>query len=306
MGRFIFEGIPSSRIMIAYNPKDWFTFIFRVHKSDTVRKLFPMMVAIALYSWLIAYLELNHLKLSYRENLKNLTLLHSLLGFVISLLLVFRTNTAYERWWEGRKLWGSLVNNSRSLAIRLKAVLGDDRTELSFFARVIPLYASTLENHLRSEGLRLSLDEEEHPELRGLDHTRHLPNKVASLLAGRIYRLHAEGRIDGHVLLSMSQEIQSFTDICGACERIKNTPIPFSYSLFIKKFIFFYVMTLPIGFVFAMGYQVVPVVVFIFYVLTSIEIIAEEIEEPFGNDGNDLPLRKISENIALHVREILT
>lgn len=292
--------------MIAYNPKDWFTFIFRFHRSDTVRRLFPMMLAIAAYSWLIAYVELNHLKLSYRENLKNLTLLHSLLGFVISLLLVFRTNTAYDRWWEGRKLWGALVNTSRSLAIRLKAVLGDDRKELAFFARLIPLYAKVLESHLRSEDLRLSLDEEEHPELRGADQTRHLPNKIASLIAGRIYRLHSEGRIDGHVMLSMSGELQAFTDICGACERIKNTPIPFSYSLFIKKFIFFYVMTLPMGFVFSMGYQVIPVVVFIFYVLTSIEVIAEEIEEPFGADVNDLPLKRISENIGVHVREILT
>ena len=292
--------------MIAYNPKDWFTFIFRLHKSDTVRKLLPMMVAIGVYSWVIAYVELNHLQLSYRENLKNLTLLHSLLGFVISLLLVFRTNTAYERWWEGRRLWGNLVNNSRSLAIRLKAVLGDDRSELAFFSRVIPLYARVLESHLRSEGLRLSLDEDEHPELRGVEKSGHLPNKVAAMLAGRIYRLHAEGRFDGHVLQTMSHELQSFTDVCGACERIKNTPIPCSYSLFIKKFIFFYVMTLPMGFVFSMGYQVVPVVVFIFYVLTSIEVIAEEIEDPFGNDGNDLPLKRISENIGVHVREILS
>lgn len=293
--------------MIAYNPKDWFTFIFRLHKSDTVRRLFPMMVAIGLYSWLIAYLELNHLQLSYRENLKSLTLLHSLLGFVISMLLVFRTNTAYERWWEGRKLWGSLVNNSRNLAVKLRAVLGEnDKPELSFFSRTIPLYAKVLEAHLRSEGLRLSLDEQEHPELGDLSNTRHLPNKVATLLLGRIYRLHAQGHIDGHVLQTLNAEMQSFTDICGACERIKNTPIPFSYSLFIKKFIFFYVMTLPIGFVFSMGYYVIPVVIFIFYVLTSIEVIAEEIEDPFGKDMNDLPLERIAENIGLHVREILS
>ena len=105
--------------MIAYNPKDWFTFLFRLHKSDTVRKLFPMMIAIGLYSWLIAYVELNYLQLSQRDSLKNLTILHSLLGFVISLLLVFRTNTAYDRWWEGRKQWGGLVNNSRNLAMKI-------------------------------------------------------------------------------------------------------------------------------------------------------------------------------------------
>ncbi len=292
--------------MIAYNPKDWFTFIFKLHKSDTVRKLFPMMIAIGLYSWAIAYVELNYLKLSYREYLKNLPILHSLLGFVISLLLVFRTNTAYERWWEGRKLWGALVNVSRNLAMKIKALSGpSDPSEKHFFARIIPLFAQVLKSHLQSEKVRLSLDEEDHPELKSLDSGKHFPNQVAGILAARIYRLHQSGKINGYELQTLVPELQAFTDICGACERIKNTPIPFSYSLFIKKFIFFYVMTMPMGFVFSLGYYVIPVVVFIFYVLTSIEVIAEEIEDPFGGDSNDLPLQKLADNIGIHVREIL-
>ena len=79
-----------------------------------------MILAMAFYSWLIAFLELEYWDLSKDSLIRNLTLLHNLLGFVLSLLLVFRTNTAYDRWWEGRKLWGSLVNNSRNLAIKLK------------------------------------------------------------------------------------------------------------------------------------------------------------------------------------------
>lgn len=264
------------------------------------------MIAIGIYSWLIAYVELNYLQLSQRDSVKNLTILHSLLGFVISMLLVFRTNTAYERWWEGRKLWGGLVNSSRNLSMKLHALLGDsERAETVFFARVIPLYAQILKSHLQSETLRLSLDEAEHPELSELQLAGHKPNKVASIMTARIYRLHRAGKIDGHELLSLSAEMTAFTDICGACERIKNTPIPYSYSVFIKKFIFFYVMTLPMGFVFSMGYYVIPVVIFIFYVLTSIEVIAEEIEDPFGIDNNDLPLERIANNIEMHVREIL-
>jgi len=97
----------------------------------------------------------------------------------------------------------------------------------------------------------------------------------------------------------------SFADICGACERIKNTPIPYSYSAFVKKFIFFYVMTLPFGFVFSLGYYVIPVVAFIFYVLASLELIAEEIEDPFDGDDNDVPTEKIAEGISKHVNELL-
>lgn len=292
--------------MIAYNPKDWFTFIFKLHKSDTVRRLFPMMIAIGIYSWLLAYIELNYLQLSYRDQLKNLTILHSLLGFVISLLLVFRTNTAYERWWEGRKLWGSLVNTSRNLAVKMHGLLDAQRqSDRLYFMRVIPLYAEVLKAHLQSEKVRLSLDEVEHPEIRDLADGKHMPNQLARSMSARVSDLYRQGVISGEVMLSLQTELQSFTDVCGACERIKNTPIPFSYSLFIKKFIFFYVMTLPMGFVFSLGYYVIPVVIFIFYVLTSIEVIAEEIEDPFGGDSNDLPLGKIAENIGVHVREIL-
>jgi putative membrane protein len=95
-------------------------------------------------------------------------------------------------------------------------------------------------------------------------------------------------------------------DICGACERIKNTPIPYSYSAFIKKFIFFYVLTLPLGYVSNMGYLIIPVVIFIFFVLASLEIIAEEIEDPFGRDTNDLPMQRIAENIKKNMVEILS
>jgi putative membrane protein len=292
--------------VIAYNTKDWFTFIFRFHKSDTFRRLLPLLFAIGLYSWLVGYMELKFVRTMQRDLLKNLTLLHSMLTFVISLLLVFRTNTAYERWWEGRKLWGSLVNSSRNLAIKLNGILpAGDRSDRDFFAKAIPIYAFALKDLLQAESTRFTLDEELHPEFHDLDSEKHMPNQIARFINTRIYRLQKEGKIDGFQLQTLIPEMQAFTDICGACERIKNTPIPMSYSIFIKKFIFFYTMTMPLGFVFSLGYYMIPVVIFVFYVLTSIELIAEEIEDPFGTDSNDLPLQKIGENIQKHVREIL-
>ena len=111
--------------MINYNPKEWFTFIFRFHKADTFRKLFPLIIGVSIYAAAIGYLEIEVLHLSEKSYLKNIPIMHSLLGFAISMLLVFRTNTAYDRWWEGRKLWGNLVNNSRNLAIKLSVMLPD-------------------------------------------------------------------------------------------------------------------------------------------------------------------------------------
>jgi ion channel-forming bestrophin family protein len=292
--------------MITYNPKDWFTFIFRFHKADTLRKLSPLIVGICIYCWVIYLLELHVLKLSEGSYVKQITSMHTLLSFVISMLLVFRTNTAYDRWWEGRKLWGSLVNNSRNLAIKLHSMLHfEDETHRSFFRKTIPMYGSVLAHHLHAESTRLALDETEHPELKNIDTSRHIPNQVASLLFQRVNRLYEEGKIKGDQLIVLNNELQSFTDICGACERIKNTPIPFSYSVFIKKFIFFYVMTLPFSFSISLGYLAIPVVGFIFYVLASLELIAEEIEDPFGGDENDLPMSKMASNIKKHVAEII-
>lgn len=292
--------------MISYNTKDWLAVLFRFNKADTVRKLLPMLFVVGAYSWFIAYLEVEILNLSENSYLRNVTVLHNLLGFAISILLVFRTNTAYDRWWEGRKLWGSLTNNSRNLAIKLNAILPpDDLVNRNFFRKTIGLYASILRDHLRTETTRLALDEIDHPEL-AIDTNRHLPNQVAMLLMNRIQDLYKNNKITGDQLITMNNELLSFTDICGACERIKNTPIPYSYSVFIKKFVFIYVLTLPVGFVFSLGYLVIPVVVFVFYVLASLELIAEEIEEPFGGDHNDVPTDKIAKNIRIHVEEILT
>jgi putative membrane protein len=289
--------------MIDYNPKAWFTFIFRIHKADTVRKLFPMFIALSAYSALIAFLELEILHLSPNSDLKQITLIHSLLGFVISLLLVFRTNTAYDRWWEGRKLWGALVNNSRNLAIKLQAILPASNTaSRKFFRIMIPNYAFSLKNHLRNKYIPEDIEPVEGLQIQP---AQHIPNQIFSVIMTHVHELYRQQQISGDQLITINRELQSFTDICGACERIRSTPIPFSYSVFIKKFIFFFVMTLPLGYVFTLHYLVIPVVVFIFYVLASLELIAEEIEDPFGFDANDLPTDSISANIRKHVAEIL-
>ncbi|WP_276134223.1 bestrophin family protein [Polluticoccus soli] len=292
--------------MRIYDPKHWFDILFQFHKHDTARKLGKLICIITLYAAGVAYLELNFLNLSEKSYLKNLHQMHNLLGFALSLLLVFRTNTAYDRWWEGRKLWGSLVNNSRNLAIKLHALLPETDIETrAYFKRVIPMYASVLREHLQSEFTRYALDEKEHPELKHMEDGKHAPNQVAKMLQNKAVGLQKQGILTGEQLLFINPELTSFTDICGACERIKNTPIPYSYSAFIKKFIFVYVMTLPFGYVLSLGYLMIPVVALVFYVLASLEVIAEEIEDPFGSDTNDLPMQKMSENIKKHVAEIL-
>ena len=289
-----------------YNPKDWVGPIFRFHKSDTFRALFAMLAFMALYTWGVVYWEIKWLRLSETSFARNLNIMHNLLGFAISMVLVYRTNTAYDRWWEGRKLWGALMNNSRNLAIKLNVFLGrSDQDTLDFFRHAIPLYAEALRRHLAKDSTRLQLDAAAHPELPDFNHLHHVPNKVAESILARVNKLYKEGVISGDQLIVLNEELRSFTDICGGCERIKNTPIPFSYSAFIKKFIFIYVATLPFGFAFSLGYFAIPVTTFIFYVLASLELIAEEIEDPFGEDNNDLPMETMAANIRRNVEDIL-
>ena len=290
--------------MKIYNPKEWFHAVLYFPKSDTFLKLLPFIILISIYSASIAYFELEYLKLSSKSWLKEITTVHSLLGFVLSMLLVFRTNSAYDRWWEGRKQWGTLTNISRSLAMKLNGMLStDDIENRKFFRKAIPMYSKILFSFLRSDYATFMLDEEKYHDADLI--AKHGPNQVSNIIYQRICSMHSEGIITGEQLIILDKEIQEFTNICGACERIKNTPIPYSYSSFIKKFIVLYVLTLPVGLVFSMGYFVAIAVPFIFYVLASLELIAEAIEEPFGTDLDDLPIEQITMNIEKHVGEII-
>jgi len=292
--------------MVYYNPKNWLKPLFEFHKADTFRKLIPMLLIIAVYTAIVSYLEITYLKIGDQTYIRNIPVMHQLLGFAISMLLVFRTNSAYDRWWEGRKLWGSLVNNCRNLAIKIDAMLPeDDFDNRNYCRKIIAIFPKELQLHLQKETTRYALDETEHPEIPGFNRVAHVPAQFANALQKRIQQLYRDNIITGDQLIVLNAELQSFMEICGACERIKNTPIPYSYSAFIKKFIAVYVTTLPFGFAFSLGWIAIPVVVFVFYVLASLELIAEEIEDPFGNDTNDLPMQKIADNIRNNVYDII-
>jgi putative membrane protein len=221
------------------------------------------------------------------------------------MLLVFRTNTAYERWWEGRKLWGALVNNTRNLAIKLNVYIPEEHKELrEQFRILITNYVVAVKEHLRSG---VKFDEFEHTGMLTIDEMKkanHVPNKIASALFFELNQLSERKILTEEKMIVLNAEFQSLTDITGGCERIRNTPIPYSYSMFLKKFIFIYVITMPFGFVTDFKYWTILVVIFVFYVLASLELIAEEIEDPFGKDANDLPTDDIAGRIKNNLHEI--
>ncbi|MCP1384298.1 bestrophin family protein [Runella salmonicolor] len=287
--------------MIGYNPKDWWKLIFAFHRSDTFRFLLPGIAGVAAYTGVVAYVEND----VFHASFKNTTVVHSLVGFVLSMLLVFRTNTAYERWWEGRKLWGSFVNNSRNLALKLHAFLPKDSVKRETFRVLIINYIFAAKEHLRT-GVHVKKLAQTGPyDTDFYKQKKHVPNQIMGAIYQEINNLYHNQSISGDQLIVLNSELQSFTDNLGGCERIKRTPIPYAYSLFLKKVIFLYVFTMPIGFVIEFKYWAIPIVAIIFYVFASIEVIAEEIEDPFGTDANDLPTDIIYETIKDNLEEIL-
>lgn len=289
--------------MRVYNTKHFLKILFSLHKSDTLKILFPTMVLVGLYSWGIEYLEVEYFHLSSKSPISNVSMIHSLLGFVLSLLLVFRTNTAYDRWWEGRKLWGKLVNDSRNFAIKINTILAEDRRNADQIARYLKFFPHFLAKHLSKESTRLALDEDYSEIEEYIKH--HGPSEIVILLTHKLNQLKKEGKISDVEMLYLDTQLSGFLDVCGGCERIKNTPIPYSYSSFVKKFIILYVLALPVAYVISIGLFMIPLTVFVYYVLMSLEMIAEEIEDPFNNDENDIPMETIAQNIEKSVHQIM-
>lgn len=275
--------------------------IFHLAKSDTLSMLKLELLFICVLSLAITFLEKR-----YFPNAKELDKLFSvyqILGFVISLLLVFRTNTAYDRWWEGRRKWGELVNDSRNLAVKLTA-LDLSKEDNNFFARHIGNFALCIKEHLR-QGTKyelLNITPEEEAFLRKLDH---IPSGIVELMYQRLNELKKAGVLSEEDVLRLDKNMNGFLDVVGACERIKNTPIPYSYSMFFKKFIFIYTSSLPLAFVLQFGYYTAIIATFIYYVMVSLEVLAEEIEDPFGEDDNDLPTDEMAQRIEGIVATIL-
>lgn len=299
--------------MISYNPKEWFTFLFKIHRYETFRQLMPLMVGVAVYSGLIAYIELNSFfSTETKEQTKSISTIFSILGFTLSLMLAFRTNSAYDRWWEGRKLWGDLTNSTRGFSSHINGILASSSSQnRNIISSHIACFAYALRFHLKSEKIDFEILENELHESylivyrEQFNRANHQPMAIFKSLVNFIHDLNRQGIITAEQLYLLKPELNKLIDVCGACERIKSTPIPFSYAAFLKKFIFFYVMLFPLIYGMHMSFFIIPVTVFILYVLSSIELIAEEIEDPFGDSPNDLPTFKLAKGIALGAKQIL-
>lgn len=291
--------------MVRYNPKVWFSILFHNYSRQVVRTLTPALLFLTMFTALACFLLLYVFELHLQE-FKSEIIIHQLLGIVLGLFLVFRVNTAYDRWWEGRKLWGSMVNNTRNIALKLSAYLPEnDQETREWFARMVSNIPHALKDHLRGRSRIREIEFTESEMESEMEASRHIPNYISARLYRKVEELRRSGVISSDQVWLLDRELKEFADIIGACERIRNTPIPYSFAMFIKKFIFLYLITLPFGLMTNLSYLTIPVVFLVSYILLSVELIAEEIEDPFGKDQNDLPTDSLSHKMRENVREIL-
>jgi len=274
--------------MISYDPKNWLRILFDFPRSPVFRTLAFDVVGAGVYAALAVWVETDLFRVAVPLGPSFL----SILGIILGLLLVFRTNTAYDRWWEGRRLWGQLVNVSRGLAQQLRAGLGgpDLAPRRARYGQLLAEFPAALAAHLRRE--------------RGADGP-HRPNELITALHAEVQADLAAGRLSPEHRIALAPLLQAFDDVTGACERIRNTPIPFSYSSYIKQFVVLYALVMPFGLVREFGYGTVIASMFTFFATMGLELLATEIEEPFGTDTNDLPLETIGGVIARDARAIL-
>ena len=199
-----------------------------------------------------------------------------------------------------------MVNSTRNLAIKLNAYISrENHDDRDWFAKMIPNFAYATKESLRRGVLMHELQAVSEDFIEDLKKYKHKPNRISALLYEKVNALYKDGLITGDQLINVDKELKDLIDIMGACERIRNTPIPYSYMMYIKKFIFIYIVTLPFGFLTDSGYFTILIVLLVTFVLMSVELIAEEIEDPFGHDLNDLPTEELSLKIRENVAEIL-
>jgi putative membrane protein len=285
--------------------------LFLVLRGSIMPRILPTLIVNIVVATLVT---LSHGDL-YNVKITLTTIPFTLIGLPLAIFLGFRNNAAYDRFWEGRRLWGELVNRSRSFARQCASLiaypaparasdgLGDVRVRMVYRAIA---FAHALRCELR--------DKDSGADLRGLllpDESGQMAkafNKPGFLMRQMGMDLGLclnEGRIDSCLAASIDATLSAMTASATSCERIKNTPIPFSYTLLLHRTAYVYCFLLPFGLVDSIGFMTPFVVAIVAYTFFGLDALGDEIEEPFGLAANDLPLDAICRAIEIELRESL-
>ncbi len=228
----------------------------------------------------------------------------SLIGLTLAIFLGFRNGTSYARYWEARTLWGTVLNEARSV-VRQALTLTDQRSSVPLLTGRVIAFVHALRHQLRRtdpsrdfERLLCSDD------CARLDPIRYKPAMLLLMMGEWLRDQRLTGQIAPVLVPAMEAPLGRLTDALGGCERIASTPIPFTYAVIIHRTIYLYCVLLPFGLVDAIGSMTPVIVAFIAYTFFALEALGDEIEEPFGVAPNDLALDAMSGMIEATLREM--
>ncbi|MEH1921982.1 bestrophin family protein [Nostoc sp.] len=232
-------------------------------------------------------------------------------SIVLGLLLVFRTNTAYERFWEGRKCWGSIVNNVRNLArqiwVSVDEISPEDKENKITALNLLAAFAVTTKLHLRGEAVNRELEDlMPSTKYRKLKIMNNPPIEVAFWIGDYLQQQYNRNCLNSYQLTSMQELLNNLVDNLGACERILKTPMPLAYAIHLKQLLILYCFLLPFQIVESLGWWTGLISALVGFTVFGIEAIGLEIENPFGYDANDLPLDAICETMKRNIDDLIT
>ena len=265
-------------------------------------------IPIAIYVGTISYLDL----LYHLENYQLPVAVVAIPGTVIALLLAFRTNSCYGRWWEARILWGAIVNDSRTWVRQLMAFLSplQDSPEQELEIRVMAYrqiaWCYALTRSLRQQDPLTDAEPFLAPsEVEELQSDHNVPNALLLNQAQLLRELHDQGKLETYEFVELERTLTRLTDSMGGCERIKNTTFPTSYSLLVNRLIYLFIIYLPFGLAAMPAVGLFLTAVTLALAFLVIDRVADFLQDPFENRPSDTPMQSLSRTIEINIKQML-
>lgn len=288
--------------MIIKKKDTWFKMLFE-WKGSVLPQLLPRLVLLLLFSFTVVYFKPYLIQYNLHIN----PAIFTLFGIALAIFLGFRNSVSYDRFWEGRKLWGALLNDTRSLARQSITLINDNTYEAKRdnFLNLLIAFVYSLKHQLRETDSAHDMTRLLPKELaEQLKEVQFKPVIILRELSVWVKNAKSENKIDSITQLAFEENLNKLSDIVGGCERIASTPIPYTYSVLLHRTVYIYCFLLSFGFVETMGWITPFIIVFIAYTFVALEAIADELENPFGLQPNDLALDAMSQMIENTLLEL--
>lgn len=272
--------------------------------GSVLPQLVPRLLLLLLLSVLVVYL--NGTFYDYKIPLSPAPF--TIFGIALALFLGFRNNASYDRFWEGRKLWGALLNDTRSLTRQALTLTGyaPDSKEVVDFADMLIVFTYCLKHQLRKTDATEDIEKRLPADLaHALKHAHYKPVMLMREMGIWVWQARGRGLIDPICQAAMDENLNKLSDIVGGCERIVSTPIPYTYQVLLHRTVYLYCFLLPFGLVDSLGWITPLITVFIGYTFVAFEAIADELEDPFGTEPNDLALNAMCRMIEATLLEMI-